>query len=160
MDWNALLGKIAPYLLLYMALGCYIFSPVIAGNWTRPNASNLTAIPTIDESYTDTLMGEFTTNSSNVTNTTQILPNLPGLGYLAMSAYTDILGNVAAGIIFAIPFLMMWIMGNSVTLPSVIGIMEGGFILYRLPEQFHLVAVGFIALSVIAIIYSLLKEKM
>jgi hypothetical protein len=142
-----------------MALGCYVFSPVIAGNWTRPNASNLTVIPTIDESYTDTLMGEFTTNSSNVTNTTQILPNLPGIGYLAMSAYTDILGNIAIVMIFAIPFLMMWIMGGSITLPAVVGIIEGGFILYRLPEQFYLVAIGFIVLSVMALIFSLLKDR-
>lgn len=137
-----------------------LIEPAQAGNWTRPNASTVTPIPTLDETGVDTLTGMFTSNSSNITDPADILPDLPGLGYLAMKVYTDVWGNTAVVIIFAIPFLMMWIMGGSATLPAVIGIMEGGFILYRLPEQYHLVAIGFLVLSVIAIIYSLLKEKM
>lgn len=149
--------SIAIGLMLFFGI---IVASSIAGNWTRPNASTATPITTLDDSYTDTLQDMFTSNSSNVTNTSDLLVDIPGLAYLTMTVYTDVWGNIGAVIIFAIPFLMMWIMGGSVTLPAVIGIMEGGFILYRLPEQFHLVAIAFIALSVIAIIYSLLKERM
>ena len=66
------------------------------------------------------------------------------------------LGSVG---IFAIPFFMMWIAQRDMTLPGLAGAVLGLFIIARLPADFHLVAVAFIALSIVATVYSLMKER-
>jgi len=131
-----------------------------AGNYTRDNASLASPITTLDETPYDALVTAFQPagNSTNVTDTTDLVPDIPGALHLSLSVFQDTWGDTALVIIFAIPFLMAWIMDMNVTLPSVMGIITGGFIFWRLPEQYQLIAIGFIAMSVIAIIYSLLKE--
>lgn len=133
---------------------------VSAGNWTRDNASLAAPITTLDEAPYDALITAMQPggNSTNVTATADIIPDIPGILHLALEVFQDTWGDTALVIIFAIPFIMAWIMGGNVTLPSVMGIITGGFILWRLPEQYQLLAIGFIAASAIAIIYSLLKE--
>jgi hypothetical protein len=133
---------------------------LISQRRTRDNASLASPIVTLDEAPYNALVAAFQPagNSTNVTDTASIVPDVPGVLHLAAGVYQDTWGNIALVIIFAIPFLMAWIMGMNVTLPSVMGIITGGFVLWRLPEQYQLVAIGFIAMSAIAIIYSLLKE--
>lgn len=143
------------FLLLIFMMGS-----ASAGNFTRENASVVPAVVTLDEGSYNTLIAAVQPggNSTNVTATTDILPDIPGVLYLALQVFEDTWGSAALVMIFSIPFLMAWIMGNNVTLPSIMGIITGGFILWRLPEQYQFLAVGFIAMSVIAVIYSLLKE--
>ena len=145
------------YLLLTLLL---LAAPVAAGNYTRVNASIAPPIETMDETLYDALINSMQagSNSTNVTATENIVPDVPNILKVALTVFEDTWGNAALVLIFSIPFLMAWIMGSNVTLPSVMGIITGGFILWRLPEQYQLVAIGFIGLSVIAIIYSLLKE--
>lgn len=147
-------------IVLVLALLCMVVVPAAAGNFTRQNASIAPPITTMDEGLYDALMREIQPgmNATNVTKTVDIIPDVPSILGISLAVFEDIWGNVALVIIFAIPFLMAWIMGGNVTLPSVMGIITGGFILWRLPEQYQLIAIGFIGLSVIAIIYSLLKE--
>jgi hypothetical protein len=78
----------------------------------------------------------------------------------SLTPYTAVFGNIALVIVFLIPFLMMWLMQRNLTLPGVIGIVLGGIIYTRLPSEYQLVSIAFIALSITAIIYSLLKERM
>ena len=145
--------------LLILALLCLVV-PAAAGNFTRQNASIAPPIVPMDETLYDALMREIQPgmNATNVTKTQDIIPDVPSILGISLMVFEDTWGSVALVIIFAIPFLMTWIMGGNVTLPSVMGIITGGFILWRLPEQYQLLAIGFIGLSVIAIIYSLLKE--
>ncbi len=120
----------------------------------RPTAAH--TIETRDTSAMTTLeaaMGGF-----NVSNPTDI--SWLTIFATAAGSYTAILGNIAFVIIFAIPFVMMWILQRNLTLPGVVGIILGGFIIARLPAEYHLVAVAFISLSIVAVIYSLLKERM
>ena len=132
-----------------------------AGNFTRQNASILSPLETIDETNYNNLVHALgpAGNATNVTKDTDIIPDVPGILHIASLTYTDTWGNIALVIIFSLPFIMAWIMGASITSPAVMGIIVGGFILYRLPEQYQLVAIGFIVMSVIAIIYSLLRER-
>ena len=148
-----------PIHLIIIAL--LLIAPVAAGNFTVQNASIASPIETIDETLYNALMDSLMPagNSTNVTATENILPDVPNILKVALSVYEDTWGNAALVILFAMPFLMAWIMGSNVTLPSVMGLITGGFILWRLPEQYQLVAIVFIGLSVIAIIYSLLKER-
>ena len=81
---------------------------------------------------------------------------LIGAGY---DAYENPLGPLAAIIIFALPFLMMWISQKDLTLPGIVGALLGLFIIVRLPANWHVAAVTFIAISVVAVIYSLVKER-
>lgn len=148
--------KTTALLLMVLAL---IILPAGAGNYTRQNASILSPIDTMDPTYYNNLNHAIMpgSNATNVTATTDLVPDVPGILHIALSVFTDNWGSIALVIVFSIPFVMAWIMGANVTLPAVMGIIVGGFILYRLPEQYQLVAIGFIGLSVIAVIYSLLK---
>jgi hypothetical protein len=153
-----LMTKLMIILMVTVAVALVV-TDASAGNWTRPNAS--TTIALVNETPYDALMGLFGGNSTDVANdTSTYLPDMPGFMGIIAGVYSDPVGNLALVIIFALPFLMMWIMGENVTLPGVVGIILGGFILYRLPESYHMAAVAFIALSVLAIIYSLMKERM
>ena len=68
------------------------------------------------------------------------------------------LGNLALLIIFAIPFLMMWIRQQNSLIPAIVGMILGGFIIALLPTEYHLVAMGFIGLSVLAVIFGIMKD--
>ena len=125
----------------------------------RPTA--VTTIATIPPEPYDRMMDIFGGNETDVTNNTDTyLPDMLQFLKIVEVSYTDILGMVALVIIFATPFLLMWIIGESTTLPAVIGIILGGFVLYRLPESYHLLAIGFIILGVAAVIYRLMKERL
>jgi len=149
-------------LLVGMGLVCLLdlAVPASAGNFTRQNASIAPPIATMDETLYDALIREVQpgSNSTNVTTVVNIVPDVPSILGISLRVFEDTWGSIALVVVFAIPFIMAWIMGGNVTLPSVMGIITGGFILWRLPEQYQLLAIGFIGLSVIAIIYSLLKE--
>ena len=85
--------------------------------------------------------------------------NWTGLISTIAGAYTSILGPLAYTLIFSIPFLMMWITQRDMTLPGLVGALLGLFIIVRLPAEFHLVAVTFIVISIVAVVYSLVKER-
>ena len=69
--------------------------------------------------------------------------------------YTDIMGNLALVIIFAIPFILMWLMQSDLTIPGIIGIIIGGFLFIFLPAEWHMAPVAFIALSIVSVVYGL-----
>ena len=146
--------------LLVLALSLLLSSASAHGNWTRDNASLASPITTLDETPYNNLINVMQPagNATNVTATEDIVPDIPGALYLALNVYEDAWGTIALVIIFSLPFVMAYIMAMNATLPAVMGLLTGGFILYRLPEQYQFLAIGFISLSVIAIIYSLLKE--
>jgi hypothetical protein len=121
----------------------------------RPRAS--ATIPTLStdlkDDLIDSLGGETVPEPGNDTiNWTGLISTIGG-------AYTSILGPLAYTLIFSIPFLMMWITQRDMTLPGLVGALFGLFIIVRLPAEFHLVAVTFIVISIVAVIYSLVKER-
>jgi len=61
-------------------------------------------------------------------------------------------------LVFSIPFLMVWIIMKDFIVPGILGGFLGVFIIVRLPANMQPLAVAFIVMSVVAIIYSLLKE--
>lgn len=158
MDTDRLIG----YVCLIAWLFCLVALSSIAsaGNYTRVCATDSDPLTPLDEAPYNALIGVIQPggNSTNASTSVLIVPDIPGGLHLAVSVYQDTWGDIALVIIFAIPFIMTWIMGGNITLPSVMGLITGGFILWRLPEQYQMLAIGFIALSAIAVIYSLLKE--
>ncbi len=142
-----------------LVLALLLIVPPAAGiNYTPRVMANVTLTPLPTDAYQafyDAMGG----NESPVdeadarVNWTKVLGSV-------MKTYTVPLGNVVFVVIFAIPFILMWIMHGDVTIPSILGIILGAFILTMLPAEYHLVAVAFVALSIVAIIYSLMKERM
>ena len=78
----------------------------------------------------------------------------------AQNVYISVLGyTIFAMIIFSLPFLMNWIISKDFVVSGVLGMFMGIYIVARLPTQMQLVAVAFIGMSIVAIIYSLIKER-
>jgi hypothetical protein len=78
----------------------------------------------------------------------------------SLSPYTLQLGYLAFVIIFAIPFVLMWIMQQDMVPAGVAGIIIGGFMLAWLPVEYSLLAGIFVVLALLTIVYSLLKDRM
>jgi hypothetical protein len=74
--------------------------------------------------------------------------------------YVSVLGlSIFYLFIFSLPFIMQWIISKDFVVAGVLGSFLGLWIITRLPASMKMVAVLFIAMSVVAIIYSLLKER-
>lgn len=133
----------------------YSSGTITVSSSIRPRAS--ATIPTLStdlkDDLIDSLGGETVPEPGNDTiNWTGLISTIAG-------AYTSVLGPLAYTLIFSIPFLMMWITQRDMTLPGLVGALFGLFIIVRLPAEFHLVAVTFIAISIVAVVYSLVKER-
>jgi hypothetical protein len=74
-------------------------------------------------------------------------------------AYTSVLGStIFLILVFSIPFIMNWIIMKDFVVAGILGGFLGIYIIVRLPANMQLLAVGFIVMSAVAVIYSLLKE--
>ncbi len=122
---------------------------------TRPRANE--SIDNVSTSLVDDLINSL--GGETVPEPGEDTINWTGLISTIGGAYTSILGPLAYTLIFSIPFLMMWITQRDMTLPGLVGALFGLFIIVRLPAEFHLVAVTFIAISIVAVVYSLVKER-
>ena len=122
---------------------------------TRPRATE--PIDNVSTSLVDDLINSL--GGETVPEPGEDTINWTGLISTIGGAYTSILGPLAYTLIFSIPFLMMWITQRDMTLPGLVGALFGLFIIVRLPAEFHLVAVTFIAISIVAVVYSLVKER-
>jgi hypothetical protein len=76
------------------------------------------------------------------------------------NVYVSVLGATLFFILlFSIPFIMQWIISKDFVVAGIMGGIMGVWIINRLPANMKLLAVTFIAMSIVAIIYSLLKER-
>ena len=73
--------------------------------------------------------------------------------------YTDVMGSLVLVIIFAIPFVLMWLMQRDLTLPGVVGIIVGAFLFIYIPAEWHLAPIAFIGMSIAAIIYGIMTRR-
>ena len=122
---------------------------------TRPRANE--SIDNVSTSLVDDLINSL--GGETIPEPDEDTINWTGLISTIAGAYTSVLGPLAYTLIFSIPFLMMWITQRDMTLPGLVGALFGLFIIVRLPAEFHLVAVTFIAISIVAVVYSLVKER-
>lgn len=105
------------------------------------------------ENYTQALTGNRTAP-----------PGWSGFGWVlgfntTVRAYTMVLGTaIFLILVFSIPFIMEWIIMKDFIVAGILGGFLGIFIIVRLPAGMQPIAVAFIVMSLVAIIYSLLKE--
>jgi hypothetical protein len=78
----------------------------------------------------------------------------------AEGVYVSVLGlTIFLLIVFSIPFIMNWIVTKDFVVSGIIGGFMGIWIITRLPDAMKPLAVMFIGMSIVAIIYSLIKER-
>ena len=74
--------------------------------------------------------------------------------------YTDGMGAFFYVFVFSIPFVIQYLRQGTMIIPSVLGIITAGFLLMYVPAEYELVAVAFIALGVLGVIWGVVKERM
>lgn len=142
------------------------------GNYsTTPKVINLSvALPRWGMAPTDSvipLLNE--TNANNYLSAIGGNVTLPdgwaGLDWLGVlhtteQVYVDVLGwTIFLLVVFSVPFMMNWILTKDFVISGILGGFLGIWIIARLPAQFQLMAIAFIGMSIVAVLYSLLKER-
>ena len=92
--------------------------------------------------------------------------NITQLPFTAMSPYTSLMGNhIVWGLIFAFIFLGYWFMTETVEIPVILGLISSGSILYAgtlslgIPPEFVNIAQALMIVSVIGLVYVLLRRR-
>lgn len=73
--------------------------------------------------------------------------------------YTAALGSLFFALLFALPFVMQWLRQGSMAIPCVLGIILGSIMLAKAPAEYHIVAVVFVALGVLAVVWGVIKDR-
>jgi len=144
--------------------GGEINSTTTGGGILVTKASRIRAVETIEEQNSTLYLDFFSiiggSNEMLENDTTADFFNIEALPHLALTVFTDQLGSLAIVIIFALPFLMMWIVGKGIEIPTITGIVIGVYVITRLPAEYQLPAVAGLTLGVTAILYTMLKERL
>lgn len=74
--------------------------------------------------------------------------------------YTDSMGAFFYVFVFSIPFVIQWLRQGNMVIPSILGIISAGFLLMYVPAEYELVAITFIALGVLGVLWGVVKERM
>ena len=92
--------------------------------------------------------------------------NITNMPFVATSPYTGIMGSqITWGLIFAFIFLGYWFMTENVELPVILGLITSGSLLYAgtlslgIPPEFITIAQAMMIVSVIGLIYTLLRRR-
>jgi hypothetical protein len=139
---------------LMLILLCSLAS---AGNYSRVMATG--AITTIPTDAYNTILESFGGNTTPAT-VEEARVNLTSLLSGLLDVYTDPMGPIALVLIFAIPFVLMWLMQSDMIPAGIAGLITGAFMLAFLPAEYSLLASIFLVLAILSIVYSLLKERM
>jgi hypothetical protein len=131
--------------LVFQTTNITLMNESLSNNYTEALTGNRTAPP--GWSGFDWVRGIDTTVEAYVKGTTTQDGGNSGLGT-----------TIFLTLIFSIPFLMSWIIMKDFIVPGILGGFLGIFIIVRLPANMQPLAIAFIVMSVVAIIYSLLKE--
>lgn len=111
----------------------------------------LTPIPNLQYSNVTTMFGG---------NQTTVSPVNWGMGiFNLISIYPSAIGQIAYVILFAIPFMMMWIANANMTLPALVGMLFSLYVFLKIPADYAFFAVGAFAISMTALIYSLITRR-
>ena len=85
-------------------------------------------------------------------------PNWGSLLFNLLAVYTDSAGIIAYVVLFAIPFIMMWIAQSDMTLPAIVGMMFSIYCFAMLPQQYILFSTGCFVICVAGLLWSLYRR--
>lgn len=88
------------------------------------------------------------------------MPNFGLALFEVVSVYPDYLGMVAWFVLFAIPFIMMWLTHSDVVPAAVLGLFLGIYIVGFIGPQYMVIGVAVMAVAVTSIIWSLWLRRL
>lgn len=138
---------------------CVVVGIASGGNFTRPTADPSETIASVNTTGYNLILTSIGGNTSPA-NATDAKINWTQFISATILPFTAQMGYLAYVIIFAIPFILMWLMHSDMVPAAIAGIIVGGFGLAFLPAEYSLLAGVFVALAFVAVVYSLLKERM
>ena len=100
----------------------------------------------------------FTEQWGGYSNTTTGPPNWGMIVQSVVQVYPDFLGQVAWLGLFMIPFMMMWVVFSDIVPVAIAGIFFGIYIFYFVGDQFYMVALFVIALSLTSLIVEVWRK--
>jgi hypothetical protein len=103
-------------------------------------------------------LNSFLQTLGNASSTPVVDPNFGMMLFNLASVYVDSLGQIAWVIMFAIPFIMMFIAGSDMRLPSIVGIMASLYVFLHLPQQYIVFGVACFMICLSALLYSLYRR--
>lgn len=98
----------------------------------------------------------FDDNFNNLTNASFDPVNMTAV---AVTPYTDILGSVFYGLLFAGFFGMVWMRQEDITMPALLGLIIGGSIWSFMPGDWTSMAMSLTVVSFGGLMYSIVKGK-
>jgi hypothetical protein len=126
----------------------------------RPTVAPGTTFQKFNESGADRIWHAISSNLTvNIQANKKAGINWTEILKVSTMPYTDLLGNVAFAILFAIPFLLMALRQQNSLIPAICGCVLGTFLLALMPPEYRLAGVTFIAMSVLAAVYGLFRER-
>ncbi|MDD3098873.1 MAG: PKD domain-containing protein [Bacilli bacterium] len=75
-------------------------------------------------------------------------PDITNMIFGLAEPYTDLIGGMFYLFLFGVPYLIMWIRQKNLTIPSIIGVIFGSWMLVQLPAAYMLPAIGVLALAI------------
>jgi len=112
-------------------------------------------IATSNKTLKQTSYGNYMDNLINISSESNVTTWASALS----DPYKDRMGMTFFGIIFVLPFIAMWIRGSNTIIPSILGLILGGFIWAYMPEKFVHMAYLFIIISIAGVIYGIFRQK-
>lgn len=88
------------------------------------------------------------------------LPNWGMSLFTVANVYPDYVGNIAWFVLFAIPFLMMWLTHTDLVPAAMVGIFIGLYVVGFIGTQYFGFALALIALSIASIIWSIYLRRL
>lgn len=109
----------------------------------------------VNEAPYNSLLAAFGGNNSTHTGGL----DLASASGASFGVYADAVGaELASVIIFGLAYIMMFFLQRSLLVPGVMGILWGGFLLWRMPAPYESVAGVCIVMAITAVIYQLYKD--
>ncbi|MCK9570326.1 hypothetical protein M0R72_15375 [Candidatus Pacearchaeota archaeon] len=117
------------------------------------NASNTIA------NITPSRWQAFINSWGGYSNQTTMPPDAGTVIWNIAMQYPDLVGPIAYVIIFAMPFMMMWITHADMVPAAIVGIFFGLYIVFYIGDNFFAVGLLFIALALTVIVWSLAQKR-
>lgn len=78
---------------------------------------------------------------------------------VAVKPYTDVMGTIFWGILYALIFAIIWIRQQDITIPALLGLLIGAFLWGAMPEDWRAVGMSLTVISFAGIMFTLIRGR-
>lgn len=130
-------------------------SALIMGWASRAMANPAETVPTLNVDRLTNITNSWGGNATNVS----VVPDFGTLISTVVGIYPEHVGVLAWVVLFALPFIMMWITNSDMVPAGVIGIFFGAYIFGFVGSQFAYVGIVFIVIAISSIVWSMWQKR-